>query len=103
MKRQNYPTSNGQNEMNTSARLSIFRKERACDVSVCFLQTFIRNIKTKIGGICVILHSVICNTKNHTAPYRGHFEKQVAFKLKTKHYGDSYYPFTICHCIGSHI
>lgn len=75
MKQQNYLTSNGQNEMNASARLSIFRKERACDVSVRFLQTFVRNIKTKFGKICVILHSVICNTKNHTAPYRGHFEK----------------------------
>lgn len=75
MKRQNYPTSNGQNEMNTSARLSIFRKERACDVSVCFLQTFIRNIKTKFGEICVILHSVICNTQNNLAPYWWRFSK----------------------------
>lgn len=103
MKRQNYPTSNGQNEMNTSASLSLFLKKLACDVSVRFLQTFVRNIKTNFGEICVILHSIICNTKNHTAPYRGHFEKRVTFKLKTKHYGDSYYPFTICHCIGSHI
>ena len=36
MKRQNYTTSNGQNEMNASARLSIFRKERVMFPSVFY-------------------------------------------------------------------